>query len=195
MIYKENKEQIERVIENSFKVIQKVYEVQREGLTYKGDYTGSRIIFPLKSNDEVRISEQELRFIFIEQLNAEIQNSGWNVYYSVETPTQDRYIFSDGIKPRVDENGRSANFDLVIYNSAFKRVALIEFKANNPDKRDYEKDFVKLANCKETGEIRYFIQVIKNCNKGTIHSLSMKVSNKDIYRCWSLEGTEITKLI
>lgn len=43
-------------------------------------------------NGETRISEQELRFIFVEQFNKYCKNNSWNAYYSVETPTEEKYI-------------------------------------------------------------------------------------------------------
>lgn len=185
----EIREHIERVIKHSFEIIKKVYAYQREDKGFSGINAGSRIIFPLKANDandKVRVSEQELRFVFVEQLNKEIKDTGWEAYYSVETPTKDKYTFSNGT-PRVDKNGRSANFDLVIFDGTFKRRALIEFKANNPEPRDYKKDFVKLDNHNEDGSLRYFIQLIKRSDKGTIKSISNKICNKEIYYCCCLE--------
>lgn len=96
--------------------------------------------------------------------------------------------------PVEDEKGRSGNFDLVILDSSLKRLALIEFKANNPEAKDYAKDFVKLENNNEPGELRYFVQLLKNVNKQTIASIKSKIghSNKIFYRCWSLDGKNRT---
>lgn len=192
-----NQEHIEKVITNTFAVIQEVYDYQKKGgEVFLTSSKRSRLIFPEKRDGTLRISEQELRFIFVEQLNQEI-NTGWNVFYSVETPTSDTYCF-DGI-PRPDETGRSAQFDLVIHDENFKRIALIEFKANNADEHDHYKDFVKLNNSIESDEntLRYLIEILKNADQGTLKSLHDKTKgNEDIFRCYSLDkGSEITKAI
>lgn len=160
----EIKTHVRNVIDATFKVIQDVYENQRENGITRSDNPQSRILFPLKRDREsIRVSEQEMRFIFVEQLYKEIKN-GWDVYYSVETPTLDTYNFKE--EPKQDPDGQSANVDLVIFNNQFRRIALIEFKANNPKVHDYKKDFVKLNN-KEEGEFveRFFIEIIKNDDK------------------------------
>lgn len=69
---------IDKVTKNTFKVIKQVYDYQRESNPKESktwSEVGSRIIFPKyskqrerKSKEKDRISEQELRFIFIEQL-------------------------------------------------------------------------------------------------------------------------------
>ena len=89
--------------------------------------------------------------------------------------------------------------DLVIYiyeKNEFKKVALIEFKALNPVKKSYEKDFCKLNNEGESeGILKYFIQIVKNHDGGTIESINDKImSKKDdvIYKCYCLgTGEEI----
>lgn len=224
-----NKEHIENVIDRTFEIIKRVYDNQQEKEGLKGAGDESRIIFPKKRKKEkggyeTRISEQELRFVFVEQLNNEIKGIGdngkhgekWNVYYSVETPTEDRYYFKDIPPHRCDETeiqGQSANFDLVIHDSNFRRIALIEFKANNPDIHDYQKDFVKLTNikendnCKEEPALRYFIQLLQNTKTGkdektdTMLNIEKKKINSNnevlwknywgpeifLYRCYSLE--------
>lgn len=164
-----NEDHIKNVISKTFDVIKSVYKSQKDGLTGQttGD-TGSRIIFPNKrKNDETRVSEQELRFIFVEQLNLYLQTEegkSWNVYYSVETPTKGEYGFSN---PDKKESG---NIDLTIHDSKFNRIAIIEFKANNPRKQSYQKDFEKLTN-EPTVPNRYFIQILENINSGTVPNI------------------------
>ena len=195
----EHQNHIKNVIKNTFDIIQKVYKYQREifnGLEKPIGIHGSRIIFPKKRQEETneaeqditRVSEQELKQIFIEQLNKEIEK-GWDVYYSVETPTEKKYRFEGKDKPEQNESGRSANFDLVIHNNKFERIALIEFKANNPKLNDYLKDLVKLNEENHEGKVlRYFVQIVKNSDKGTENSLQKKMKdNEDIYWCYSLE--------
>lgn len=197
-----NEEHIENVITRTFEIVKKVYDNQQELNGKKGKDSGSRIIFPLKRGNETRISEQELRFIFVEQLNKEIEEK-WDIFYSVETPTRDTYLFK-GENPDRKDDGQSANFDLVIHDSSFKRIALIEFKANNPDIHDYQKDFVKLTNKREDSCFRYFIQLLQNTRTGkdeqtdTMQNIKKKKINVENekkkwgpeivqYRCYSLE--------
>ena len=78
---------------------------------------------------------------------------------------------------------------MVIHNNKFERIALIEFKANNPKLNDYLKDLVKLNEENHEGKVlRYFVQIVKNSDKGTENSLQKKMKdNEDIYWCYSLE--------
>jgi len=183
-----DQEHIEKIINKTFEVIQQVYKCQQEAHYCIGkSKKSSRILFPKKRNGETRISEQELRFVFVEQLNLEIK-SGWDVFYSVETPTNDTYLFSKTDEPHADPYGQSGNFDMVIYDNKFNRIALIEFKANNSTLKEYRKDFCKLNNSKENVKLKYFIQIVKNTNSGTFSNLHKKIGdNKDIFKCWSLE--------
>ena len=72
-----NKEHIENVIKRSYDILQTVYEQQKENgnVTDKNNIqdSGSRILFPKYRTGKTRFSEQELRFIFVEQLNIEIR--------------------------------------------------------------------------------------------------------------------------
>lgn len=199
---------IESIINETFNVIKKVYEVQKESNPQKNlSRIGSRILFPRyseerKSPEIDRISEQELRFIFVEQLNKVADK--YDLYYSVETPTKKAYVFSKnkgGLKVD-DKAGVSARTDLVIYtkrDNQFIREALIEFKALNPVIENYQKDFFKLENEDKDDTLKYFIQIIRNCDESTIDSLKEKTASKTsetIYRCLCLEdGKEITKEI
>lgn len=201
---------IDDIIDATFKVIKKVYDSQKEALENFCPMAESLIIFPKYRNGTDRISEQELRFIFIEQFykrrfKSLKEEKDWpNLYYSVEVPSTKGYIFSkDGYK--VFENpkeGVSARTDLVIYTKKGNQVireALIEFKALNPGNANYQKDFFKLENEDKDDTLKYFIQIIKNCDNDTIDSLKGKTARKTpdtIYRCWCLEnGKEITNSI
>ena len=69
------KKHIDVIIENTFNTISEVYRTQMENQKI-GTYNNksSRIIFPLKreskdKKEEFRISEQELRFVFVEEFN------------------------------------------------------------------------------------------------------------------------------
>lgn len=180
-----DKDHIEEVIKRTFNVIKEVYKSQKEGDAKPIVASRSRIIFPKKREEDdkkkpvTRVSEQELRFIFVEQLNEYLHSSegeNWDVYYSVETPTIKKYYFKED-PPRHEDNGQSANFDLVIHNSTdLSRIALIEFKANNPDIHDYQKDFVKLTNQEEEGEYRYFIQLLENTRNGKDYTTDTRLN-------------------
>lgn len=210
------KEHISAIISRTFEVIQEVYDYQKETREGKeimqkhpSKTGGCRILFPLKfykEKDENRISEQELRFIFVEQLNKEIREQNWDVYYSIETPTKgDKYCFPQKGEPYYNEHkkedgkGDSANFDLVIHDNMSRRIALIEFKSNNSG--NHAKDILKLKQEEEIKEnpLRYFIEVIKNANNGTYESLRKKMEKKGqgtIFRCYSLvKREEISKEI
>ena len=177
------KKHIDVIITNTFNTISEVYRTQMENQkigTYNNN--SSRIIFPLKreskdKKEEFRISEQELRFVFVEEFNKK-KKKNWDAYYSVETPTSKRYDFSNKEMPcKVDyPNGQSAMVDFSIFlkeQDKLTRVALIEFKALNPDKQSYMKDYVKLLN--EDQKFVYFIMIVKSANDRTIKSIAEKI--------------------
>ena len=186
-----------KVLKNTFDEISYVYNEHKEGVKNANtNNSKSYIVFPkYKSNDpkgskekksKTRISEQELRFIFVEQLN---KYNNLDLYYSIETPTQKSYVFSeDKGGPKVvgetDKKGVSARTDLVIYtknDNQFIRAALIEFKAHNPDINDYRKDICKLINEEaDNGCLKYFIQLINVKNRiTTLNSIKEKTKNAD----------------
>ena len=177
------KKHIDVIIKKTFNTISVVYRTQMENQkigTYNNN--SSRIIFPLKreskdKKEEFRISEQELRFVFVEEFN-KYCSKNWDAYYSVETPTSKRYDFSNKEMPcKVDyPNGKSAMVDFSIFlkeQDKLTRVALIEFKALNPDKQSYMKDYVKLLN--EDQKFVYFIMIVKSANDRTIKSIAEKI--------------------
>lgn len=202
------KEKIENVIDKTFEDIREIYKLQttREGVPE------SKLRFPYKYKNhergELRISEQELRCLFIEKL----QNEG--LYYNTEAPTMDDYRFENA-----EGKKRSGNFDLVICDATGKkRYALIEFKGLNPDEKCYAKDYWKLQNQQEQQEqecLRYFLQVVKSAKEDTYQNIANKKASikkfvKDgifkvdpchltenvIYRCVCLEGdAEISEAI
>lgn len=222
---------IEEIITATFARLKNVYEFNkeyREGPCSKSEPTieGSRLVFPAYYKDgkkiNTRISEQELRFAFVEEFNNYCnKNRELNWFYSVETPTIDTYsdFSSEPTINRKNGEGRSAEFDLVIYDEYLKRICLIEFKANNAKKTDHEKDFLKLNNETEgcyDNVARYFIEIIKTYtdvnDKGTdtVSSLfgkfnieqlqqrikekmNISISNKTRIRCYALEGKNSKK--
>lgn len=210
------KNHINAIVENTFKTIIEVYRTQKENKKIgNNNNSSSRIIFPLKreskdKKEEFRISEQELRFVFVEEFNKYCSEKEWDAYYSVETPTSKRYDFSNKENPcKVDyPEGQSAMVDFSIFlkdQDKLTRVALIEFKALNPDKQSYMKDYVKLLN--EDQKFVYFIMIVKSANDRTIKSIAEKIKasydnagldteKKVEFRCLDLgTGKEILEIV
>lgn len=209
------KKHIDVIIKNTFNTISEVYRTQMENQKI-GTYNNksSRIIFPLKreskdKKEEFRISEQELRFVFVEEFNKYCLKN-WDAYYSVETPTSKRYDFSNKEKPcKVDyPKGQSAMVDFSIFlkeQDKLTRIALIEFKALNPDKQSYMKDYVKLLN--EDQKFVYFIMIVKSANDRTIKYIAEKIkasyanagldTGKTVeFRCLDIgTGKEISEIV
>ena len=205
-----NKQHVINIIDQTFEVIKKVYDTQKEDFGNSSELckSGSRIIFPKYSgryrNGGTRISEQELRFIFVEQFNKYCEANKWNAYYSVETPTEEKYVFSkEHIKvvpykaDGKEKTGQSAMIDLSIHNDKFDRIALIEFKALNPEESAFAKDFCKLSN--EPTCLTFFIMIVKSHDNGTITNIHKKIESKGAeteFYCFDLEkGEDISKKI
>ena len=209
------KRSINNIIENTFELVQEAYkhnEAKPENIGGKWERTSTRLIFPKygePQGNKIRISEQELRFAFVEAFNQYCNNPAnrCNLFYSVETPTLKKYsgFSKKGETPKENEKGRSAEFDLVIYNENLKRVCLIEFKAKNANEKNHWKDFVKLNNEHEGDEnvLRYLIEILKSYNNTTINNIKEKLSKnkclKASYICYSLEdngmGHDITNQV
>lgn len=123
------------------------------------------ILFPCYRSEKRRISEQELRQQFIEVVRRD--HPSW--YYSVETPTASCYDFKHGVK--ATEKGRSARFDLTLYDEQRHPIAFIEFKAHGRTPQpNYEKDFLKLAHT-EGGVCRLFVQLFERFADSTLINL------------------------
>ena len=209
MEQKKLEEIINSIVDETFKVLKMVYQNQKEGKPCRIDNLDSRIdsriVFPrystLYRDGETRISEQELRFAFVEQFNKNNDVKEHNLFYSVETPTELKYSFKDKTNPKPDANGQSAMVDLAIHNENYERIALIEFKALNPDEFCYKKDFCKLTAEWENDErlTTFFVMILKYSDKGTEISVKKKMSAKHDhthFRCYDLsKGEDITKKI
>lgn len=182
-----NKDQqfIEDIIQKTFEEIDRVYS---NSITINESdivLSGSRLVFPKysssnKSNpDKLRVSEQELRFAFVEIFSKKCESCNSKYYYSIETPTEEKYIFSEKVTigknyPRkADEQdlsnnkGESARFDLTIYNSEHKRICILEFKNNDSNPDNYKKDFLKLST-EGKDCLCYFIDLIEASDSGTL---------------------------
>jgi len=149
----ENNKSIEKLIENSLKELSRIGDenaIQQDA--------ESRLLFPKYRNGDKRVSEQELRFL----LARELENQK-KYYYSVETPTEDKYSFEG-------DSSLSARIDLSLHDSNGKRLNLIEFKYKNVDVKN---DFLKLL-CDLETDLNYFVQFVDNNNKDTIPSIENK---------------------
>lgn len=188
---------IEDIIYKTFLEIDRVYKNSLNVNEANIVLSGSRLIFPKFSSanknnpNKLRVSEQELRFTFVELFSKECENPNNNYYYSIETPTEEKYIFSEKdtngkSDPRkADEEdlnnkkGKSARFDLTIYDSQYKKICLIEFKNNDSKLDNYIKDFLKLS---EEGEgcLCYFIDLIEASDSGTLpHGIMPRIKQID----------------
>ncbi len=89
------------------------------------DKSVGQLIFPSRNN-VARISEQELRQVFIEMISEDAKE----YYYSIETPTVNAYSFSNDEKDiRIGDdiiNGRSALIDLCIFEKEKMMKAIIK---------------------------------------------------------------------
>ena len=189
---------VEELIDKTFQVLKEVYQNQCEG---KGEFSSncdSRIVFPQYREDgKIRVSEQELRFVFVEQFNQIAQEK--DLYYSVETPTRWRYKgFASGnpepAKNEKEKNTRSGEFDMTIFDQMGNRICLIEFKAHNVKDANFEKDFVKLNNSNEGEDVgAYFVLLLEGCDDGTIKSVKEKISeykDRTHIKCFALKSDD-----
>ena len=184
------KNKIEEIADVAFERLLKVYESKTEGGIIFPKYTHGQ------NKGKLRVSEQEMRFAFVEEMRSKYPN--W--YYSVETPTDKKYLFKGEpcIVPEEEEGGQSAQFDLTIYEDSKgdKVLAHIEFKAHNPDIHEMKKDFLKLVEDKtvDMGIERVFIHLFKSFHQKTHKSIMGKLeeckSNNVHYLCFSIEEHE-----
>lgn len=155
------KDVIDEVIESAFQSITNLYNskdgsVQSTRLRY-ATYKHS------DNKDKPRLSEQELRFLFVEEFCKNSLVKKLDLHYSVETPTNGWYNFTG-------RNKRSGNLDMTIWQRD-KVIAIIEFKAKN---RSYETDLEKLTNTDEGDVLRYLVNILTNATSGTADNLKKK---------------------
>ena len=145
----------------------------KELLQIGSNESKSKLIFPKRRNDDERVSEQEMRFLFVKQLENQDE-----FLYSVEAPTAQKYRFKGETEPKQCDTGKSGSVDVCLYKKTdtARPVCLIEFKSLNPNPESYSKDFLKLL-CDEEGLTNYFVQVIKNSDNGTYKSIEAKYNN------------------
>ena len=169
MELQELQKHIEKIINETFDIIDKLYEKNQENGNGEFDSGSSRLVFPkYRNKDKIRVSEQELRFLFVELFNKYCTDNKLNLFYSIETPTEESYKFGDTPKKHcIASEGESAQFDMVIYNESKKRVCLIEFKNNSNDAGEHEKDFLKLS-VEGNEKLCYFISLAESSDNGTL---------------------------
>ncbi len=193
----ELKSRIDEIIKLAFKRVQYAYDYNKEDKPNENSEHKTRLVFPSYSNNKTRKSEQELRFCFVEAFNEYVVKEKLPLYYSVETPTRDKYSWFAKVDPKRGE-GRSGEFDLVVFeleDGRMKRRCLIEFKANNASQKSHDKDFCKLNNEKEYKKdvlLRYFIELIDGYDNDTLKNLKDKTNEKEgtHFLCYSLEKAE-----
>jgi hypothetical protein len=161
---------IEKMIEAAFKEFLQIDCIEQS--TWSSD---SKLVFPTRRKErEARVSEQEMRFLFAKQLEKQDE-----FVYAVEVPTSQKYKFTGDGAPKIDnENGRSGNVDVCLYDKSdiSHPVSLIEFKALNPKQSSYSKDFLKLL-CDRERLTNYFVHIIKNSDDKTYDNI------EDKYKC------------
>lgn len=130
-----------------------------------------------------RISEQELRQLFIEEFKKEYPEELKKTYYSIETPTEAKYKFSKTNKKdddkineiiKVDDEGQSALLDMCVFNKVdekYNRILNIEFKHGNAPIEDIAKDVLKLMHEKQNGA---FIFLLDNTNIGSLNNKTIR---------------------
>ncbi len=112
-----------------------VKKLSRKLLLLQGGCPSEHLIAPRIGEQEVRrISEQEVRVVLCQMLDAE---ADW--FYSVETPTEKK-------ESQTGKTARSALFDLSLYADSTKNSKFlnIEFKMQNPDPEFIAKDVRKM---------------------------------------------------
>lgn len=146
-----------------------------------GGSSFEQLIFPKKIQAKGtkhinRISEQEFRLLFIE----EFKKTYNELFYSIETPTVDKYRFGklyETIIPHSD--GQSASHDMSIFeriSGVYMRILNIEFKHKNTGIKNIGKDILKLVLEKQDGA---YIHLLDNTNIGTLcNAIKTGVFNK-----------------
>ena len=145
---------------------------------YNNGSSDLQIIFPNKSSHEpnnkegdIRVSEQELRFAFVEKFLDTIKTEGW--HYSVETPTKFYYRSArNGNEPSLNGT-RSGKIDLTLYDERKNPIAFFEFKSGSLTSkiRELKYDILKLImeslSCNNDNYLGYSLHLVK-ANKNTI---------------------------
>ena len=158
----------------------KIEKMIRESLLdvrdlYTDKTISSRIIFPTYSDDEQRLSEQELKCIFLRKTEQS------DFYYSVETPSKNKYLFVDKDEPKVlfsgeesKETFQSSMIDTTLYDSNKTLLSHIEFKYGQSSVFSIQKDFLKLICESQNVKYNYFAHYLGNSDNGTKKAIFSK---------------------
>ena len=149
-----------------------------------------QLIFPMKKEKKEekekkinRISEQELRQLFIEVF----KKNHADLYYSIETPTEEKYKFGktyDDIILNINNYKTSAALDMCVFKREtdedeykYNRILNIEFKHGNAPLKDIAKDVLKLMREEQNGA---FIFLLDNTNTGSLNNANSSSVNNEI---------------
>lgn len=150
-----------------------------------GGESSEQLIFPMKrqaNGDFNRISEQELRLLFIEEFKKQYSE----LFYSIETPTIDKFFFGklyESITPNIE--GQSASLDMCIFErvaNVYTRILNLEFKHKNTSIKNIGKDVLKLIHENQNGA---FILLLENTDKGTLCNLNETGVFNKFYKSFS----------
>lgn len=167
----------------------------------------------IKNNRFIRYSEQEARFLFCREIeylsfNKNSKNDdcysnidknlAYSIFYSVETPTENVYLFKYDTKE--DENAdvenrakpSSGSIDVCIHDNGFRRNNCLEFKCSNVVQSSIQKDFEKLI--MESGD-NFFIHLFKTYDCKTIEKVIEKYKNSFDKLVKKVENNEKQKII
>lgn len=193
---------VNEVIARTINKLRDIY-TSKDGQKYVPAHPSSRLVFPTYREKGVRVSEQELRFLFVDEFNCYCNEKKIDdIFYSVETPTEDKYTFSqDGNKiPPIIGEGQSGNFDLTLLNNRKGKEWLIEFKAGYVTEQAFMEVLAKLSNPEETGIHRLIVHLVEDtisdtCQKNLQKATSWLYKNSNltdranvVYMCVSLTG-------
>lgn len=194
-----------KIINNTFQELDYIYNGERSFASDSSNQKKSRLIFPKYSGgyNHLRVSEQELRFVFVEQFNKYCNSKEKKAFYSIETPTKKKYIFSkkegdNKVVPRIAENGEvgtSGRFDMSIHNEKGEPIYHIEFKAHNPQGMSYEKDLLKLSKDSRSGTVTgLFILLLQSADDNTYTNITRKlkghIGKNTLFVCHCLNPVE-----
>jgi hypothetical protein len=163
------------ILEINKKVLARLTKLNSEK---NGGNSNEQLIFPSKfqadgKNEIIRFSEQELRFLFVEEFKIKYPS----LYYSIETPTSGKFNLGKKYDMISMENeGQSASHDMCIFKKVsknYERVLNIEFKYKNSGIMNTGKDILKLIREEQDGA---FIHLLKNTNNGTLISVFKKLA-------------------
>lgn len=145
-----------------------LYRLNNLDFESEGGSSSEQLIFPFKIQKKVnvdRLSEQELRFLFVE----EFKKAFPDLFYSVETPTVEKYfIGKEYQKMTPSEKGQSALLDMCIFkrkDEVYSRILNVEFKHKNRSIKQIAKDILKLIHEEQDGA---FIHLLNSTDRGTL---------------------------